>query len=360
MQDLGGISGELCQKFQCSPDAEPLGSTLSELLRENALRGALDDLGDLLAVLTDDHRVQVPSCIHEMTERTERKIAAAAKAVEYCAFCRDSESSFGTVQGGDGTVNDWIVGTRAIFALEGRSVRTSNLKREGALAGCGTEFVDREPLVNVSSAVESIKPGRRENESVGLALLPLAEAGVDVPAELDEAKIGTQREEHGFAARGRSADARPHGQHVESPVALAHEGIAGVRAGRNRGEGEARIELRGKVLEGVHGDVDAAGGKCILDLLDEDSLSVERRPVLEGCGGTKGRILHPVAGGADDLDRDVVATGAKLVGDVVGLPERELGAARTDAKSRGAHRIQDTRVEGRSSEDEILSRKDNG
>jgi hypothetical protein len=44
-----------------------------------------------------------------------------------------------------------------------------------------------------------------------------------------------------------------------------------------------------------------------------------------------GLLGHAVASGVDDLDLDGVACGAEGVGDVVGLPECELGAARTDA-----------------------------
>jgi len=43
--------------------------------------------------------------------------------------------------------------------------------------------------------------------------------------------------------------------------------------------------------------------------------------------GCRLRLLQAVAGGADDLDLDGVAGGAQGGGDVVGLPERELGAA---------------------------------
>ena len=126
------------------------------------------------------------------------------------------------------------------------------------------------------------------------------------------------------------------GQGVQRLLARADVGVAGVGAGRNGGQREARIERGGQVLERVDGEVDAAFGQRLFDLLDEDSLAV--RPAAQGCaaivfrGGAVGvGLLQAVAGGVDDLDLDGVAGGAQGVGDMVGLPERELGAARADA-----------------------------
>ncbi len=118
---------------------------------------------------------------------------------------------------------------------------------------------------------------------------------------------------------------------VERPPLLADEGVAGVGARGDGGEGEARIEGGGQVFEGVDGEIDAAGGEGVFDLLDEDALGVERGAVGEGGGNDEGGVLHAVAGGADDVDGDGVAVGAEDVGDVVGLPERELGASGADA-----------------------------
>ena len=90
-------------------------------------------------------------------------------------------------------------------------------------------------------AVETIEACGREDEGVGLTLLPFAQASVDVAAELDEAEIRAKGEEHGLAARRGGADARAHGQHVQAPEALADEGVAGVGARGDGGEGEARV-----------------------------------------------------------------------------------------------------------------------
>ena len=121
---------------------------------------------------------------------------------------------------------------------------------------------------------------------------------------------------------------------MEGPEGLADEGVAGVGAGGNGGEGEALIERGGEVFEGVDGEVDTAGGEGFFDFLDEDAFSIRAR------GDDEAGVLHAVAGGADDFDFDGVARGAENGGDVVGLPERELRAPGADADlSHGSDRI---------------------
>ena len=215
---------------------------------------------------------------------------------------------------------------------------SSAFLRESSLAWRGTEFVNAETLMNAFGATDAVETGGGEDECVGLTFRPFAKARVDVAAHVDELDVRAQGEDHRFAAWAGGADACAHGQHVKTPEALADEGVTGVGARWGGGEGEARVEGGGEIFERVHGDVDAPGGERVLDLLDEDALGVEGRAVLEGRRGLEGRVLHAVAGGADDLDRDVVAARAELISDVVGLPEREFGAARADAKCRSTHR----------------------
>lgn len=124
---------------------------------------------------------------------------------------------------------------------------------------------------------------------------------------------------------------------MEAPVVFADEGVASVGARRDGGEGEARIELRGQILEGVHGEVDATGEEGVFDLLDKNALGIEGRAVGEGGRDDEVGVLHAVADGTDDLDFNGVAERSKVSGDVVGLPERELRAARADTNGLSAH-----------------------
>ncbi len=84
-------------------------------------------------------------------------------------------------------------------------------------------------------------------------------------------------------------------------------------------------------------EVDAALFEGFFYFLDEDAFAVKvwrRNEAGLLCPSEqtrRGPLLHAVAGGADDLEFDVVAGVAEGVEDMVGLPEGELGASAADA-----------------------------
>ncbi len=82
----------------------------------------------------------------------------------------------------------------------------------------------------------------------------------------------------------------------------------------------------------MHGEVDASGGEGFFDFFGEDSFAES------GFGADHGErdVGDFVAGGVDDFDFDFMAAGAQEVGDVVGLPQGELGAAGADAEEDSA------------------------
>jgi hypothetical protein len=212
----------------------------------------------------------------------------------------------------------------------------TGFESQSALAGSGAEFVDGEALVDPLGAAEAVEAGGGEDEGVAFASGEFAQTGVDVAANLDEGDVRTEGEQLRPAARAGGADAATRRQGVQRPVTLADPGVAGVDTRRNGGEHEAGIEFGGEILERVHGKVDAAIGERFFNLLDEDALAIgERRERGQAAdiraGTARIRLLHPVAGGADDLDLDGVACIAERGGDVVRLPESELGASRADA-----------------------------
>jgi hypothetical protein len=75
----------------------------------------------------------------------------------------------------------------------------------------------------------------------------------------------------------------------------------------------------------VDGQIDAAFFEGFFYFLDEDAFAVEvwRRD--------EAGLLHAIAGGADDLEFDVIAGVAEGVEDVVGLPKGKLRASAADA-----------------------------
>lgn len=140
----------------------------------------------------------------------DRELAAAAESIEDDAFGVDGEAGEWVVESGDGGA-DCVV---AIGFSEDGVAGRAGFEGEGALAGGGAEFVEREALVDPFGAVEAVEAGRGENEGVALAFGELAQAGVDVAAEFDELKVRTQGEELGAAAGAGGADAAVHREGV--------------------------------------------------------------------------------------------------------------------------------------------------
>ena len=151
-----------------------------------------------------------------------------------------------------------------------------DFERESPLAGCGSELVDGETLVDTFGAAEAVEAGGGEDESVGGAFTPFAEAGVDVAAQLDEAEVRAQREQHCLATWAGGADRRAGRKGVEAPEIFADEGVAGVGTRRDRSEREAGVDFGGEIFERVDCEVDAAVGEGFFDFLDEDAGAVGR------------------------------------------------------------------------------------
>ena len=67
----------------------------------------------------------------------------------------------------------------------------------------------------------------------------------------------------------------------------------------------------------MHSEIDASGGQGLFDFLGGHAL---------GADFGEGDVCNFVSGGVDDFDFDFVSAGPQQRGDVVGLPEGELGA----------------------------------
>src|SRR6202021_844369 len=80
-------------------------------------------------------------------------------------------------------------------------------------------------------------------------------------------------------------------------------------------------KVGGQVLQRMDGEIDAAGGEGFFNLFGEDSFA---QPAL-GADHREGDVGDFVAGGVDDFDFDLVASGAQQGRDMVGLPQGELG-----------------------------------
>ena len=233
--------------------------------------------------------------------------AAAAESGKGGALGADGERGRGMIERLD--CGEYRSVACRVVGVEGMA-GSAGLETESALAGGGAELGRVKAGVNIGGSVQAIKTGSGENKGVGMALVKLAEAGVDVAADLDEFKIGSEGQEHGTATRARGADAAMHGKGVQSPIWLADPDVARVGALRHSCEGEASVQRGRKVLKGVDGQVDLSGREGVLNLFDEDAAGVEGCPV-KGSGRNKGWALHPVTGRSNHLNFDGVAVSAE-------------------------------------------------
>jgi len=101
----------LLKQLQRTAGLEGRGDGLTEVGGSRADRSLLEDVGYLVAVRGDDHGVQVPLVIDEMTVGTERELAAPAKGVENGAFGVDGVGGGGAVEGAYGGVDGGIAGS---------------------------------------------------------------------------------------------------------------------------------------------------------------------------------------------------------------------------------------------------------
>jgi lipid-binding SYLF domain-containing protein len=101
----------LLEQLQRTAGFEVCGYRLTEIDGSRAGRSFSKDMSDLVAVGRDDHGVQVPQVIDEMTIGAERELAASAKGVENGAFGADSIGGGGAVQCAYGGVDGGVAGT---------------------------------------------------------------------------------------------------------------------------------------------------------------------------------------------------------------------------------------------------------
>jgi hypothetical protein len=159
---------------------------------------------------------------------------AAAESVEGCAFSIDGEAGVRVFEEGDGVADVGVAG------FVDSVCRAAGFEGERTLAGGGTELAGGEALMDGFGALEAVEAGGREDEGIALALLELAETGVDVAADFDEGDVRAQREDLSAAAWACGADAAAGGEGVEGPVGFADPDVAGVGTFGDSSEGELR------------------------------------------------------------------------------------------------------------------------
>src|SRR5918992_386791 len=85
----------------------------------------------------------------------------------------------------------------------------SYLEREGTLPSLREKLFRVETETDFVAATEAVEPCRGEHDRVEAALVPLAEAGVDVPAQRLDHELGLECQQLGPPPHRSGADAHP-------------------------------------------------------------------------------------------------------------------------------------------------------
>jgi hypothetical protein len=133
---------------------------------------------------------------------------------------------------------------------------------------------------SASAAKSAVTKARKAQ--VALEAAQAAEVAKDAIAAADAANV-----------EAIGAEAAAVGEGVETVIGAADEGVAGILAFRDGGDGQAGGLFGRHVLHGMDGDVDAAVQQGLLDLLGEQGLAADLH---------QAAVLDLVAGG-DDLDQ---------------------------------------------------------
>ena len=165
---------------------------------------------------------------------------------------------------------------------------------------------------------------------VHVALIELAQPGVEVAAKRLEPRVRDQHGELRHAAHAAGADPRrraPDARTAASNVSSsAGSGSTSASRGSSRGSAAPHFQAGGQprrhVLAAVHRQVDGAGQQRVLDFLDEQALAADLR---------QRRVGEAVARGLDDDDLGLDAGALEQQRrDRACLHQRQRAAARAE------------------------------
>ena len=160
---------------------------------------------------------------------------------------------------------------------QGRARRRPRLDREDPLPDGGDERlgIERAPR-GAASRPSRRSPAAARTTASHAAALQLAQPGVDVAAQGLDREVGPRGQDQRPAPRAGGSHHRARRAGRASPrAARVTRTSRGSSRGGKRGQAEAGRQLGGKILEAVHGDVDAPVEQRLLDLAHEEALAAE-------------------------------------------------------------------------------------
>jgi hypothetical protein len=217
-----------------------------------------------------------------------------------------------------------------------------NLHGDDALPWRGYGCRNREHRGNARALLKPNETGGCENQRVVVPSVELAQARAEVAADWNEAGVWEQtgelrRPSHAARTDTWLVSEQRHEFFYRHPLrgrvrlqpdlpnaSRQDHRVASILACQHSGDPKSLGKNHRHVLAAVDREIDFAFDQGILDFLDEETLAANLR---QRC------VRKLVAGGADDDGLGLeTGRGVELRGDSTGLKQRELAAARADAK----------------------------
>ncbi len=192
------------------------------------------------------------------------------------------------------------------------------------MSGGGSHHFRRDHLTDQLRLAQTVQARGRENNGIVVTGFEFPQPRVDIATERMNLQIWTQRHQLRLPSQTAGANVRLLRQRVNARELHRAKHVARIFAGRNGGNFEIGGQLRGQILQAVHGEVNPVFDQGFFDFLGEHALGADFR---------QRHVGDFIARSLDDLEFHGVALSAQQVGDVVGLPECELRAARADAEA---------------------------
>lgn len=149
--------------------------------------GFVQNVRGLFAIKRDDHSVQVVLIVNRVTKRAKRKLTTGAEGAQYGAFGGHGVFGSSAVEHTDSGEDRGIA--CGVFGVE-RVLRAASFKRERSLPWRWRNFIHGKTLVHMLRALKAIEASGGKDESVALARLPFAQAGINIAAQLDKFEVG--------------------------------------------------------------------------------------------------------------------------------------------------------------------------
>ncbi|MNN18055.1 hypothetical protein D3C81_1312590 [compost metagenome] len=180
----------------------------------------------------------------------------------------------------------------------------------------------------VADAVAQLQPlqtGAGQDDGVVIAGIELAQARIDVAAQVARLQVRAQGAQLGLSAQRRGADAGALRQCVERGVMVGDEGIGRIGAEQDRRQRERRFQFHRHVLERMHRAIGFAAHHRQLQFLQEQALAAD--------GGQRA-VQHFVTAGAHrhQLHGQPGMGLTQAVGDVFALPQGKRALSGSDAQ----------------------------